>query len=123
MILFTIAGIMAYIWFRFEWQFGIAAVATLVHDAILTVGFFALTLLGPTAPLAALGVCLAVIGSGTGMIFPTLTLSYQSAVEFHELGVATQCGNCESCARGDIWLGCSLDVSVIVLPPHRAPRL
>ena len=42
-VLFTIAGIMAYIWFRFEWQFGIAAVATLVHDAILTMGFFALT--------------------------------------------------------------------------------
>jgi len=42
-VLFTIAGIMAYIWFRFEWQFGIAAVATLIHDAILTVGFFALT--------------------------------------------------------------------------------
>jgi preprotein translocase SecF subunit len=42
-VLFTIAGIMIYIWFRFEWQFGIAAVATLVHDAILTVGFFALT--------------------------------------------------------------------------------
>jgi preprotein translocase subunit SecF len=42
-VLFTIGGIMAYIWFRFEWQFGIAAVATLVHDAILTVGFFAIT--------------------------------------------------------------------------------
>ena len=42
-VLFTVAGIMAYIWLRFEWQFGIAAVATLVHDAILTMGFFALT--------------------------------------------------------------------------------
>jgi preprotein translocase subunit SecF len=42
-VLFTVAGIMAYIWFRFEWQFGIAAVATLVHDAILTMGFFAAT--------------------------------------------------------------------------------
>jgi preprotein translocase SecF subunit len=42
-VLFTIVGIMAYIWFRFEWQFGIAAVATLVHDAILTIGFFAAT--------------------------------------------------------------------------------
>jgi len=42
-VLFTIAGIMLYIWFRFEWQFGIAAVATLVHDAILTLGFFAVT--------------------------------------------------------------------------------
>jgi preprotein translocase SecF subunit len=34
---------MAYIWLRFEWQFAIGAVATLVHDAILTVGFFAAT--------------------------------------------------------------------------------
>ena len=42
-VLFTMAGIMLYIWFRFEWQFGIAAVATLVHDAILTLGFFAVT--------------------------------------------------------------------------------
>ena len=42
-VLFTIAGIMAYIWLRFEWQFAIGAVATLVHDAILTVGFFAAT--------------------------------------------------------------------------------
>jgi len=42
-VLFTIAGIMIYIWVRFEWQFAIGAVATLVHDAILTVGFFAAT--------------------------------------------------------------------------------
>jgi preprotein translocase SecF subunit len=40
---FTIVGIMIYIWFRFEWQFAIGAVATLVHDAILTIGFFAAT--------------------------------------------------------------------------------
>jgi preprotein translocase SecF subunit len=42
-VIFVIVGIMLYIWFRFEWQFGIAAVATLIHDAILTMGFFALT--------------------------------------------------------------------------------
>jgi preprotein translocase SecF subunit len=41
--LFTIVGIMIYIWVRFEWQFAIGAVATLVHDAVLTVGFFAAT--------------------------------------------------------------------------------
>ena len=34
---------MIYIWFRFEWQFAIGAVATLIHDAVLTIGFFALT--------------------------------------------------------------------------------
>jgi preprotein translocase SecF subunit len=42
-VLLTSFGIMAYIWFRFEWQFSIGAIATIVHDAILTVGFFAVT--------------------------------------------------------------------------------
>ena len=42
-LVFTIVGIMIYIWFRFEWQFAIGAVATLVHDSILTIGFFAAT--------------------------------------------------------------------------------
>ena len=41
--LFTMIGIMIYIWVRFEWQFAIGAMATLIHDAILTVGFFAAT--------------------------------------------------------------------------------
>ena len=36
-------GISLYIWFRFEWQFGIGALFTLVHDVILTFGFFSLT--------------------------------------------------------------------------------
>lgn len=37
-------GAMAlYIWFRFEWQFAVAALLALVHDVIATLGFFALT--------------------------------------------------------------------------------
>jgi preprotein translocase subunit SecF len=32
-----------YIWFRFEWQFGVGALFALVHDVSLTFGFFALT--------------------------------------------------------------------------------
>ncbi len=32
-----------YIWFRFEWQFGVAAIATLILDTTKTVGFMALT--------------------------------------------------------------------------------
>ncbi|AGT08063.1 protein translocase subunit SecF [Paracoccus aminophilus] len=35
-------GIMIYIWFRFEWQFAVGAVVSMVHDALLTVGIFAL---------------------------------------------------------------------------------
>jgi preprotein translocase subunit SecF len=39
-VIFTVIGILAYIWVRFEWQFGLAAVATLVHDVLVTIGFF-----------------------------------------------------------------------------------
>ncbi len=36
-------AISIYIWFRFEWQFGVGALFALVHDVSLTFGFFALT--------------------------------------------------------------------------------
>jgi len=36
-------AVAAYIWVRFEWQFGIGALFALVHDVTLTVGMFALT--------------------------------------------------------------------------------
>ncbi|MFS0737078.1 protein translocase subunit SecF [Sphingomonas sp. 1P06PA] len=36
-------GIALYIWFRFEWQFGVGALFSLLHDVSLTLGFFALT--------------------------------------------------------------------------------
>ncbi|MYG51113.1 MAG: protein translocase subunit SecF, partial [Rhodospirillaceae bacterium] len=40
--LLALFAIMAYVWFRFEWQFGIAAVAALTHDVLLTIGLFSL---------------------------------------------------------------------------------
>ena len=36
-------GISLFIWFRFEWQFGVGALFALLHDVALTLGFFALT--------------------------------------------------------------------------------
>jgi len=36
-------AIALYIWFRFEWQFGVGALFALFHDVALTLGFFALT--------------------------------------------------------------------------------
>lgn len=41
-ILLALAGIIIYIWFRFEKKFSVGSVAALVHDVILTVGIFAL---------------------------------------------------------------------------------
>jgi preprotein translocase subunit SecF len=42
-VLFSMLGMLLYIWFRFEWQFSAAAIAALLHDAIATLGLFALT--------------------------------------------------------------------------------
>jgi preprotein translocase subunit SecF len=36
-------AVAAYIWLRFEWQFGIGALLSLVHDVTLTLGLFAVT--------------------------------------------------------------------------------
>ncbi len=41
-VLVSIAAMMVYIWFRFEWQFGIGSVLALVHDVMLTLGLFSL---------------------------------------------------------------------------------
>lgn len=40
---FSIIGILLYVWVRFEWQFGVAAIMALLHDTIGVLGFFALT--------------------------------------------------------------------------------
>jgi preprotein translocase subunit SecF len=40
---FAMLGISIYIWFRFEWQFGVGALVGLAHDVAMTLGFFAFT--------------------------------------------------------------------------------
>ena len=39
---FAIIAILIYIWFRFEWQFGLGAIIALLHDVLTTIGIFAL---------------------------------------------------------------------------------
>ena len=41
-VLLALSAMLLYIWFRFEWQFGVGAVIALTHDVILTIGIFAL---------------------------------------------------------------------------------
>ena len=40
---FVIIGFMAYIAFRFEWKFAVAAILTTLHDVLVVAGFFAFT--------------------------------------------------------------------------------
>ena len=42
-VVLSFVGIMIYVWLRFEWQFALGAVASLVHDAILVIGVFCVT--------------------------------------------------------------------------------
>jgi preprotein translocase subunit SecF len=42
-VLFVIVGIMIYIGIRFEWRFAVAAIASEIHDTLITVGFYAIT--------------------------------------------------------------------------------
>lgn len=58
--LFALLMILAYVSFRFQWKFSLGAVAALVHDVIITVGFFSIIQL--TVDLAVLAAVLAVIG-------------------------------------------------------------
>ncbi len=41
-VFLAIIAILIYIWFRFEWQFGIGAVIALSHDVLTTIGLFSL---------------------------------------------------------------------------------
>lgn len=59
-VLFVILGIMVYLWLRFEWRFAVSAVASEIHDTLITVGIFALT--GREFDLPALAAVLSVVG-------------------------------------------------------------
>ena len=39
-VIFSLIGILIYIWMRFHWNFAIGAILALIHDVILTLGFF-----------------------------------------------------------------------------------
>ncbi|HVJ61471.1 MAG TPA: protein translocase subunit SecF [Tahibacter sp.] len=59
-VLFVIIGIMVYLWMRFEWRFAVSAVASEIHDTLITVGIFALT--AREFDLPALAAVLSVVG-------------------------------------------------------------
>lgn len=59
-ILTALFGIIIYIWFRFEKKFSVGSVLALVHDVVITVGFFALFQI--EFDLTILAAILAVIG-------------------------------------------------------------
>lgn len=59
-LIFAFIGIALYIMFRFEWKFSVGAVAALVHDALMTLGF--LSIAWTEFDLTTLAAILALIG-------------------------------------------------------------
>lgn len=41
-VLATMAAIVVYVWFRYEWQFGVGALIAMLHDVLTTLGVFVL---------------------------------------------------------------------------------
>jgi preprotein translocase subunit SecF len=41
-VLFALLGIFLYLWFRFDWQYGIMGVLTLIHDCVMGLGFLSI---------------------------------------------------------------------------------
>jgi preprotein translocase SecF subunit len=59
-LLLSMAAVVVYIWFRFEWQFGVAAIIALIHDVVSTIGLFAL--LGLEFNLTIIAALLTIVG-------------------------------------------------------------
>ena len=59
-MLIALFGILVYVWLRFEYRFALGAIAAIVHDVVITLGFF--SVLGLEFDLTVLAAVLAVIG-------------------------------------------------------------
>lgn len=59
-IIYSFLAVLAYLAYRFEWRFGLAAVAATAHDIILTIGFIAIMRL--EVSLVVVGAVLSMVG-------------------------------------------------------------
>ena len=76
-MLLALAGILIYVTLRFEFRFSVGAIIALVHDVIITVGFFAITQL--EFDLTILAAILAIIGyslNDTIVVFDRIRENY-----------------------------------------------
>jgi len=58
--IYSLLGMLVYLWFRFQLIYGVAAVVACFHDTLITVGFFALT--GQEISLTVIAAILTLVG-------------------------------------------------------------
>lgn len=86
-LVLVLGGIMAYISIRFQWKLALGAVAALVHDLIITLGFFSITQLA--FDLTVLAALLAILGysvNDTVVVFDRIRENFRlmhNESEFH----------------------------------------
>jgi preprotein translocase subunit SecF len=59
-VLISIVGVLIYLWARFEWQYAVAAVISLLHDVLLSIGLF--SIIGLEFNLTIIAAILTIIG-------------------------------------------------------------
>ena len=59
-ICLAFVAIMVYVWIRFEWQFGVGAIVSLIHDVVISLGFMSIS--GLDFNQASIAAILTVIG-------------------------------------------------------------
>ena len=59
-VLVSLLGVLVYLWFRFEWQYGVGAIAALVHDVSASIGIYALS--GLEFNLTSIAALLTIVG-------------------------------------------------------------
>lgn len=59
-IVLAIVGIAIFSWFRYEWQFGVSTAVAIIHDVLMTIGFFAVT--GMVFDLTIVAAVLTIVG-------------------------------------------------------------
>jgi preprotein translocase SecF subunit len=59
-VILSMIAVIIYIWFRFEWQFSVGAIASLIHDVIVTIGV--LTILRYEFNLTSIAALLTIVG-------------------------------------------------------------
>jgi len=59
-VLISVVGVLGYLWFRFEWQYGVGALAALIHDVSAGVAVYAFT--GVEFNLTSIAALLMIVG-------------------------------------------------------------
>ena len=81
-LMWALGCILIYVMFRFEWRFALGSVAALVHDVLITMGFFSIS--GLEFSLPVLAALLAVIGyslNDTIVVFDRIRENFRTLME------------------------------------------